>query len=102
VIHAVGPVWSGGRGNEDRLLASCYRRSLEIAELHRLKSIAFPSISTGVYGFPPDRAARIAVETVATALDELSAPLASVVFCCFSDDSAALHRAALAALASGA
>jgi len=102
VVHAVGPVWSGGGKDEDRLLASCYRRSLQIAERHRFESIAFPAISTGVYGFPADRAARIAVETVATALDELGAPLTRVVFCCFSESSAALHRLALAALGSRA
>ena len=64
VIHTVGPVWQGGGAGEDRLLASCYRASLALAEKHGLRSIAFPSISTGIYGFPAERAARIAVATV--------------------------------------
>ena len=101
VVHAVGPVWSGGGKNEDRLLASCYRRSLEIAGAHRLESIAFSAISTGVYGFPAERAARIAVETVADFLVRLEAPLSRVVFCCFSEGSADLHRAALTARQAG-
>ncbi len=65
VIHAVGPVWSGGGQREEELLASCYRAALDLAAEHRLASIAFPAISTGVYRFPQDRAARIAVGTVA-------------------------------------
>jgi len=95
VIHTVGPVWRGGGRGEDGLLAACYRRSLEIAAAHRLKSVAFPAISTGVYGFPAGRAAGIAAATVAGFLagDDT---LERVVFCCFSADSAALHRAALA------
>lgn len=68
VIHAVGPVWSGGQMNEDALLASAYRESMRLARANGLKSVAFPAISTGVYGFPKDRAARIALTTV---LDEL-------------------------------
>ena len=64
VFHAVGPVWNGGSHGEDELLAGCYRRALELAREHQARSIAFPAISTGVYGFPPDRAARIAVDTV--------------------------------------
>ena len=94
VIHAVGPVWHGGGNGEDAALASCYRRALELCQLHGLTSVAFPAISTGVYGFPPERAAGIAVTTVIDALP--AAPsVTQVIFCCFSDDSARLHRAAL-------
>src|SRR5579864_3299364 len=64
VFHAVGPVWNGGQRGEDGLLAGCYRRALELAREHDAKSIAFPAISTGIYGFPAERAARIAVDTV--------------------------------------
>src|SRR3954451_16072522 len=70
VIHAVGPRWSGGKRDEDAKLASCYRRSLEIAAEHRLNSIVFPAISTGIYGFPPERAAPLVVKTVQHALAE--------------------------------
>lgn len=70
VIHAVGPVWQGGTAGEDRLLASAYRQSLLLAEQHHLATIAFPSISTGVYGFPVDRASCIAFETVSSFLRE--------------------------------
>ena len=96
VIHAVGPVWQGGAADEDKLLASCYRASLELAAKHGLRTIAFPAISTGIYGFPPVRAAHIAVRTVAEALAGSSVAL--VQFCCFSEGSAALHREAIAAL----
>jgi O-acetyl-ADP-ribose deacetylase (regulator of RNase III) len=89
VIHAVGPVWRGGGSNEDALLASCYSTSLNIAAEHQLASIAFPAISTGIYAFPPDRAARIAVQTVAS---ELKNPVTRVVLCCFSVPSAQCHR----------
>jgi O-acetyl-ADP-ribose deacetylase (regulator of RNase III) len=89
VIHAVGPRWSGGHRDEDAKLASCYRRSLEIAAEHQLKSIAFPAISTGIYGFPPERAAPLVVKTVHDALAEF--PLERVIFCCFSEASADLH-----------
>ena len=98
VIHTVGPVWHGGRHNEDALLASCYRRSLELAAENGLKSIAFPAISTGVYGFPADRAARIAVETVKNMLSRDARGIERVIFCCFSADSAKEHEAAFAAL----
>jgi O-acetyl-ADP-ribose deacetylase (regulator of RNase III) len=96
VIHAVGPVWQGGGANEDALLGSCYRASLALAREHGLSSIAFSAISTGIYGFPPDRAARIAAAIVAA---EAAPPLARVVFCCFSEASGQHHLDALRMLA---
>jgi O-acetyl-ADP-ribose deacetylase (regulator of RNase III) len=93
VIHAVGPVWAGGGANEDGLLASCYRTALDIAAAHSLASIAFPAISTGIYGFPADRAARIAVGTVTDGVIAPGVPT-RVIFCCFSEQSAQLHAAA--------
>jgi O-acetyl-ADP-ribose deacetylase (regulator of RNase III) len=95
VIHAVGPVWNGGEAGEENALASCYRRALALCQDNGLASIAFPAISTGIYGFPPDRAAPIAV---AATIDALAAAPAvdRVLFCCFSETSAALHRSALA------
>jgi O-acetyl-ADP-ribose deacetylase len=97
VIHAVGPVWQGGDHGEAELLASCYRRTIELCRTHALTSVAFPAISTGVYRFPADRAADIAVLTTADALP--AAPsLSRVIFCCFSHDSARLHEQALTQL----
>jgi O-acetyl-ADP-ribose deacetylase (regulator of RNase III) len=96
VIHAVGPVWSGGGRGEEALLASCYRTSLALAAEHELASIAFPAISTGVYRFPADRAARIAVGTVASELAPSPSGIMRVVFCCFSPESADHHATALA------
>jgi O-acetyl-ADP-ribose deacetylase len=97
VIHAVGPVWHGGSHGEDEALASCYRRAIELCQTHRLASVAFPAISTGVYRFPADRAARIAVSTVLDALP--AAPAVSrVIFCCFSNESARLHAQSMADL----
>jgi O-acetyl-ADP-ribose deacetylase len=92
VIHAVGPVWQGGGSDEDALLASCYRTALHLMRAHGLASIAFPSISTGVYGFPADRAARIAVGTVVSDLAARPHGIAQVMFCCFAE-SAAQHHA---------
>ena len=83
VIHTVGPVWHGGTRGEAELLGSCYRRSLEIAVANSLTSLAFPGISTGVYGYPVDLAAKVAVTTVRAALGEPSM-IKEVVFCCFS------------------
>ena len=96
VIHAVGPVWGGGERGEDRLLASCYRSSIERLREHGLASIAFPAISTGIYGFPPERAARIAVKTVLDVLGEGPGG-ERVVFCCFGPESRRYHQEALAA-----
>jgi O-acetyl-ADP-ribose deacetylase (regulator of RNase III) len=101
VIHAVGPVWSGGNNGEHDLLASCYRTALSLAAQHRLASIAFPAISTGVYRFPPERAARIAVGTVASELRAAPRGIERVVFCCFSPDSAEHHIKALDELGLG-
>lgn len=94
VIHAVGPVWQGGDGGEDDLLAGCYRRAMDLAMEHEISSIAFPAISTGVYRFPMDRAARIAVRTVADMLPGAPA-IDQIVFACFGPASTAAHEAAL-------
>ncbi|ODT06243.1 MAG: O-acetyl-ADP-ribose deacetylase [Mesorhizobium sp. SCN 65-20] len=99
VIHAVGPVWHGGGTGEADLLASCYTRSLVLAAENGLASIAFPSISTGVYGYPKDAAARVAVTAVAQHMRDTPMPV-SVIFCCFDNAAAAFHRAALDALGS--
>jgi O-acetyl-ADP-ribose deacetylase len=97
VIHAVGPVWHGGKSSEDDLLVSCYRTALKLGRAADLRSIAFPAISTGVYRFPPDRAARLAVATV-VADAAAGQAIPQVVFCCFSEESAAHHAAAFADL----
>ncbi len=91
VIHTVGPVWHGGGAGEDDLLASCYRNSLALAAEHGVASIAFPAISTGVYRFPAERAATIAVETVSEFLAESPSP-ERAVFVCFDDQTAELYR----------
>lgn len=97
VIHAVGPVWNGGGKGEDELLASCYRSAIELCADNHLASIAFPAISTGVYRFPADRAARIAVSATLDALPGVHL-LKRVIFCCFSQDSARFHEEAIARL----
>lgn len=98
VIHAVGPVWHGGGADEETLLAGCYRTALDLAAAHSLNSIAYPAISTGIYRFPADLAARIAVGTVASEIAARSRGIARVVFCCFSPDSAEHHKTAFAEL----
>jgi O-acetyl-ADP-ribose deacetylase len=95
VIHAVGPVWQGGKSGEDDLLASCYRTALTLARQHKLESIAFPAISTGVYRFPADLAARIAVGTTVAEMSAAAGTLKIIVFCCFAPESAEHHIAAL-------
>jgi O-acetyl-ADP-ribose deacetylase len=94
VIHAVGPVWHGGAAGEDVALASCYRRAISLCQTHALASVAFPAISTGVYRFPVERAARIAVTATIDALTGGTGPV-RVIFCCFSELSARLHAEAL-------
>ena len=84
VIHTVGPVWHGGQKGEDGLLANCYRNSLQLAVEHSVHSIAFPSISTGVYRFPIDRACKIALRVVINFIENSETP-PRVIFCCFSD-----------------
>ena len=98
VIHAVGPVWRGGRSGEEDLLASCYRSSLALAAEHRLQSIAFPAISTGIYRFPADQAARVAVGTVVAELAAAPSSVTRAIFCCFAQDVADHHINAFAEL----
>jgi len=98
VIHAVGPVWRGGHAGEEELLASCYRASLDLAAAHGLASLAFPAISTGVYAFPADRAARIAVGVVAAEIGAAERGITHVVFCCFAQGAADYHLTAFADL----
>lgn len=97
VIHTVGPVWRGGAADEDALLARCYRNSLALAEENGVKSIAFPAISTGVYRFPPARAARIAIAETIGFLRAHDLP-ERVIFVCFDDDVYECYRAAFADL----
>lgn len=91
VIHTVGPVWQGGAHQEAELLASCYRESLQLAASHALRSIAFPAISTGVFGFPFERAAQIAVSEISAFLRR-EAALERVILCCFSASDAEVYR----------
>ena len=91
VIHTVGPVWSGGGRKEDQLLASCYRSSLNLAVKNNLRSIAFPCISTGVYGFPFERAAKIAINTVDDFLQN-DKSIDKVIFVCFGSDAYRIYN----------
>ena len=94
VIHTVGPVWHGGQNGEAELLANCYLNSLKLAEENEVKSIAFPSISTGVFGYPIEKAARIAVETVRSIDPDLKS-VEEVIFCCFSRRALDVYQALL-------
>ncbi len=96
VIHTVGPVWHGGGHGEDNLLASCYRNSLELAQQHQVRSIAFPAISCGVYRFPLERAAHIAVETVRSFLQEhRGTSIEQVIFTCFDENTRKVYESEL-------
>ena len=97
VIHTVGPVWYGGEEGEAETLASCYRNCLALAGQYSLREVAFPAISTGVFGFPPELAASIATRTVGESLAG-GGSVERVIYCCFSDESARLHREALEAV----
>ena len=94
VIHTVGPVWDGGRANEDALLADCYRNSLKLGEENGLRMVAFPAISTGVFGFPKERATRIAVREVRAFLDQ-DVGVEQVIFVCFSERDFDIYQRAL-------
>lgn len=97
IIHTVGPVWRGGSSGEPELLASCYRRSLELAAAHEIRSLAFPSISTGIYGYPIELAAKVAVTTVRSSLREFAA-IQEVFFCCFSTNDLRVYENTLRAI----
>jgi O-acetyl-ADP-ribose deacetylase (regulator of RNase III) len=94
VIHTVGPVWQGGQAGEATLLASCYRRAFELAREHQLHSIAFPGISTGVYGYPKEQACQIALRVML----DYEAAFDRIIACCFSAKDADLYQSTLAAL----
>ncbi|MGM8885478.1 O-acetyl-ADP-ribose deacetylase [Psychrobacter sp. 1U2] len=103
VIHTVGPIWHGGSKDEEALLTSCYQNSLELAVENKVASLAFPSISTGVYGYPIDKATEVAVNTVRNYIqDKLknsdSFSINDIIFCCFSNKDAAVYQRILEAL----
>lgn len=89
VIHTVGPIWHGGTKGEQELLASCYRRSIEVARANNIVSLAFPGISTGIYGYPGDLAARVAVSTVSSTPTD---GIEEIIFCCFSESDLKVYR----------
>jgi O-acetyl-ADP-ribose deacetylase (regulator of RNase III) len=95
VIHTVGPVWRGGQQGEPELLASCYRRALELAAANGMATVAFPSISTGIYGYPIELAAKVAVATIRDFLAKPSS-IREVICCCFSASDLAVYEARLA------
>jgi len=94
VIHTVGPIWDGGYSGEDRLLSSCYLNSLRLAVENQIKSIAFPAISTGVFGFPPDRAAKIAIKSVRNFL-LVNESMEKIIFVCFDEETFSIYEKAI-------
>ncbi|KQZ44184.1 O-acetyl-ADP-ribose deacetylase [Duganella sp. Root1480D1] len=94
IVHTVGPVWRGGTNSEPELLAACYRGSVELAAKHGIATLAFPSISTGIYGYPIDLAAKLAVSTVRAAVEEFPG-VDEVIFCCFSQADLAVYEGIL-------
>ncbi|HYG18696.1 MAG TPA: O-acetyl-ADP-ribose deacetylase [Ohtaekwangia sp.] len=92
VIHAVGPVWHGGNNREDELLVSAYQNSLRLAMVYNVRTIAFPNISTGVYGFPKERAAALVVREVSRFISGETTAMDRIIFCCFDDENFALYR----------
>lgn len=96
IIHTVGPVWQGGTRGEPALLASCYRRVLEVALAHNLRRVAFPAISTGVYGYPKEQAATIALQTIRTFVQEHPRAFDEIIFCCFSAQDLEIYTQLLA------
>jgi len=91
VIHTVGPIWRGGEKNEAKLLKSCYKNSLKLAEEHQLESLVFPNISTGVYGYPKEEAAKIAIDTVMGRASKFQ-KLKEITFCVFDDTNYAIYQ----------
>ncbi len=95
VIHTVGPIWRGGQNNEVKLLESCYKKSLDLAEEYKLESVAFPNISTGVYGYPKEEAAKIAVNTIQQKSKKLTY-IKEITFCVFDDENLKIYQEILA------
>lgn len=91
IIHTVGPIWKGGNSDEKKLLKSCYKQSIRLAEKYKLKSIAFPNISTGVYGFPKEEAAKIAIKTIKKEALKLS-HIQKIIFCVFDEENLKLYK----------
>ena len=94
IIHTAGPVYTDGKSGEAELLAACYRHALELADVHQIRSIAFPCIATGIYAYPPEQAAQIAVDTVRDIAPTLS-HVEEIIFCCFHTEDAALYQSLL-------
>ena len=95
IIHTVGPIWNGGNDNEDQLLASCYHNSLKLAAQNQIKTIAFPAISTGIYGFPLERATRIAIAETKKFLSK-NESVEKIIFCCFDNRTRKVYEKVLA------